>query len=106
MLWETKKKLRIRIKNLQYTITQARRGAFGFMIRYDETLQQGMVRNYQEFHDLRIHLDDQIETLKKMITGCTRNDFGRCEKCSEIRIKLDALLLVKEAQNGKTKNDS
>ncbi len=58
-----------------YEISEARKvEAFGFLISKDETLQQGMARNYQEFHNESSRLNGQIEILKEEVDKCrTRN---------------------------------
>ena len=53
-----------------YEISEARKvEAFGFLISKDETLQQGMARNYHEFNEERVRLTEQIEILKREIKG-------------------------------------
>lgn len=54
----------IEVVKLKKVIKEARKGAFGFMIRSNETLQEGMSRNFNEFFEETVRLNNIIEGLK------------------------------------------
>lgn len=101
------------LSELREKITNARQGAFGFMIKADETLQEGMVRNYQEFFEERARLGNQVFYLKEIIVNRQMAKLCWCDKCSEGRDPkkyrerllqdLNSLVAVKEAQNDEKK---
>ncbi len=70
------KALRI-IKQQQIEIDNARIGSFGFIIRKDETLQEGMARNYNEFDEERSRLQKLLETSQKLLSDLEfRKDYA------------------------------
>lgn len=52
------------VLRLKKEVAQARQGVFGFMIKTEETLEEGMQRNYAEFDSCRKELCDQIVKLE------------------------------------------
>lgn len=104
----------IKLKSALSEIVDARKGAFGFIIKTDETLQQGMARNYNEFFEERLRLSKQVRFLKDMILQRQMGELCYCDKCVAIRgdtkqyrdkleREIDDMLVVKEAQYGKSK---
>ncbi len=49
--------LKYKNNEIQAEIAEAKKGVFGFMIKPDETLTEGMNRNYAEFDDCRTKLE-------------------------------------------------
>lgn len=115
-LYDNLGKVKRENRRLERIITEARKGAFGFIIKTEETLQQGMVRNYQEFSDEQARLNKQVEILKEMIIMSQMAKLCWCDKCRKQRSmkewkdkleqELDALLFVKEVQDGKAKTQN
>lgn len=99
-------------RELERIIVEARKGTFGFMIKAEETLQEGMDRNYAEFDDERSRLSKQIAILKEMIIQYQMAKFCWCDDCkakrsmkewrAKLKYELDALVVVKEGQKPPT----
>lgn len=77
------------INDLEAEITKAKYAVFGFMIKKDETLAEGMRRNYTEFDTLRTELYSRITELEaglryafdNMIScGCSDGIYDRVER--------------------------
>ncbi len=56
-------------QEFQTEINNARIGSFGFTIRKEETLQEGMARNYNEFNEERDRLQERLKTSQKLLSN-------------------------------------
>lgn len=75
-----------KITELERVIAEARQGAFGFIIKDEETLLQGMTRNYAEFDDERTRLYKENDNLRAKLDqqiDQQKNDFA----ANKIRLK-------------------
>lgn len=57
---------------IESQLTEAKKGCFGFMIRQEETLTEGMNRNYAEFDNCRSELYSEIKRLKATISAARK----------------------------------
>lgn len=116
-LEKSNQNLRKRLHDIEVQLLNARQGTFGFMIRPEESLQEGMARNYNEFNEERDRLCNRFRILREMLINQKLSRLSYtlcwCDSCKDkyneeheierIGIEIDALLLVKEAQNAKAK---
>lgn len=82
---DTAKTAKKKIIELETEIKEARKGVFGFMIKNDETLTEGMNRNYAEFDDCRSQLQVENKDLKRRLLSHCKGEAveGQCFECKK-----------------------
>ncbi len=83
-----------KIEQLQTEIDNARIGSFDFTIRKEETLQEGMARNYNEFNEERSRLQKENEKIRNQWHIDLNNKVAAERKNKQLREAMQRIIAL------------